>query len=134
MESTNTKYITVSFMCAAIMTGVVFAVLLETLAAVGTGGFGRLVQQDVVRVGMPVVIGFLTFVILQSTRSVTTWADEVVTEIRRVVWPSRKDTVAMTWVVCVMLIICGVIFGLLDVTWGAVIDWLLKQNLLGFMR
>ena len=37
-----------------------------------------------------------------------------VSEVRKVVWPSRKDTVAMTTVCCVMVVLSGVAFGLFD--------------------
>lgn len=131
MENTNKKVITVSFLLAGILIGIVVSVLMETLGAVTTGAFGRFVSQDAVRHGLPVVIGFATFLILQLNKRVNFWADEVVTELARVVWPSRKDTTAMTVMVCVMLLISGVFFGLLDVVSGTLIDWLLHQNLFG---
>ena len=131
MENNNNKIATVSFMLAAVLIGIVVSVLMNTLAAITTGGFGRFVAQDVVRHGLPVTIGLVCFFVFQFNKTVTTWADEVITEIRRVVWPSRKDTVAMTIVVCVMLIISGVFFGILDVVSGSVVDWVLHQNILG---
>ena len=129
MENSNNKTITVCFMLAAVLIGIVTSVLMETLAAIGTGAFGQFVAQDLVRHGLPVALGIGAFAYLQMNKGVHAWGDEVVTEIRRVVWPSRKETVAMTVVVCVMLVISGILFGILDVTSGAVIDWLLHQNI-----
>jgi preprotein translocase subunit SecE len=39
---------------------------------------------------------------------------EVVYELRRVVWPSRKETLGSTSVVLVIVIICGVFLGIVD--------------------
>ena len=128
MENTNNKTISICFMIAGILVGIVASVLMETLAAVATGGFGRFVAQDAVRLGFPIALGVATIVILYTNKTVMAWADEVVTEISRVVWPTRKETVAMTMVVCVMVLAFGVYFGLLDVTSGAIIDWLLHRN------
>lgn len=129
MENNNNKTISICFMIAGILVGLVASVLMDTLAAVGTGAFGRAVAQDSVRLGVPIALGIVTIIALYTNKSVLTWADEVVTEISRVVWPSRKDTVAMTLVVCVMVLLSGIFFGLLDVSSGAIIDWLLHRNI-----
>ena len=116
-------------MLAGILIGIVVSVLMETLAAVGTGVFGKFMAQDFVIHIFPVAVGIASFAALQMNKGIHAWGDEVVTEIRRVVWPSRKETVAMTIVVCVMLVISGLLFGLLDVTSGALVNWLQHQNL-----
>jgi preprotein translocase subunit SecE len=131
MENNNNKTITVSFMVSAILVGILFSVIMDTLGAVTTGGFNRFVTQDIVRHGIPVLLGFITFIVLQTNSKIHSWADEVTTELKRVVWPSRKDTTAMTIVVCVMVLVSGVVFGLLDVMSGSIIDWLLNRNFLG---
>lgn len=131
MDNTNSKIVTVSFMVAGILIGIVVSVLMETLSAVSTGAFGRFVSQDFVRHGLPVVVGLGSFLFFQINKRIVAWADEVVVELRRVVWPSRKDTTAMTIMVCVMLLISGVFFGVLDVVSGSVVDWLLHQNFFG---
>ena len=132
MEKNNNKIIMVSFLITAILVGIVVTVMMETAAAVATGAFGRFVSGDIMRHGLPVVAGFAVFFFLEFNKSVFTWADEVVAEIRRVVWPSRRDTVAMTVVVCIMLAISGVTLGIFDVISGTVIDWLLHRNFGGF--
>lgn len=129
--SLNNKIITVSFLVGSILIGVVVSVLVDTLAAVATGGVGRFFAQDLVKHGLPVAVGLVTFFALEFNKSIMAWADEVVTEIRRVVWPSRKDTTSMTIVVCIMLVISGLAFGLLDVVSGSVIGWLLQRNIMG---
>lgn len=131
METNNNKTITVSFMIAGILIGILASVIIDTLGAVTTGGFNRFVTQEWVRHGVPVALGLLTFILLQTNSKIHSWADEVTTELKRVVWPSRKDTTAMTIVVCVMVLVSGLVFGLLDVVSGSIIDWLLSRNLLG---
>ena len=39
---------------------------------------------------------------------------EVVYELRRVVWPSRKETIGTTSVVLVIVILCGIFLGVVD--------------------
>ncbi len=39
---------------------------------------------------------------------------EVVYELRRVVWPSKKETIGSTSVVLVIVLICGVYLGIVD--------------------
>ena len=131
MENNNNKIVTVCFMLTGILIGIVVAVLMETLGAVGTGAFGRIVAEPAVRHGLPVVVGLIAFIVLQANKKVVSWADDVVSEIRRIVWPSRRDTMAMTVVVCIMLLISGVALGLLDVLSGSFVDWLLHRNLGG---
>jgi preprotein translocase subunit SecE len=131
MENTNNKIATVCFMAAGILIAIFFSIVMSTLAAVTTGAVGRFFAQDMVRHVLPALVGLACFIGFQLSKVIGAWADEVITEIRRVVWPSRKDTVAMTIVVCVMLLISGVFFGILDVVSGSVVDTVLHMNLLG---
>jgi preprotein translocase subunit SecE len=130
-QSSTNKTITISFMLAGILVGIFVAVICETIAAIATGGVGRFFAQDLVRHGLPVLIGFVVFIFLQTNKGIHAWGEEVVTELSRVVWPSRKDTTAMTIVVCVMVLLSGAFFGILDVFSGAIVSWLLHQNFLG---
>lgn len=131
MDNTNNKVITVSLMVGALLLGLTVSVLLDTLAAVSTGAFGRFLGQDLVRHGLPVVVGLVFFFGLQFNKRVTSWANDVVAEIRRIVWPSRKDTFAMTVVVCVMLLISGMVLGLMDLISARAIDSLLNFSFMG---
>lgn len=133
MEKTNSKTITVSLMAGGILVGITFSVLIDALAAIATGPVGRFLAQDWVRHGLPVVAGLAFFLSLQFNKTALAWADEVVTEISRVVWPSRHDTMAMTIAVCIMLLISGIVLGILDVVSGTVIDWLLQLNVSGLI-
>ncbi len=39
---------------------------------------------------------------------------EVIVELKRVTWPSKKDTIAATWVVIITVIILSLFLGLVD--------------------
>lgn len=133
MENSNSKIITISFMASGILLGIVAFVLIESLAAVATGAAGRFLGQELVRHGFPAALGLISFLVLQFNKKVLVWADEVVTELRKIIWPSRRDTVQMTIVVCVMLIISGLVLGAFDVLSGSFIDWLLHHNFMGLI-
>ena len=87
--------------------------LLEVLA--GTfGPVARIRSNEVVQHGVPVAFGIATFLFLFMNKKTHTWADECIGEVRKVVWPSSKDTVSMTVVCCAMVLISGVGFGVFD--------------------
>lgn len=125
MENDNSKIITVSFVCTAIVAGLVVEVLFEALAAT-FGSVAAIRSTDAIRHGIPVGVGFLTFSILQFNSKIRFWADEVILEVKKVVWPTQKDTTTMTTVVCVMLLLAGVVLGAFDFVSGQVIKVLLN--------
>jgi preprotein translocase subunit SecE len=112
-ENSNRSLISLFFVFTGFLVFLVVQILFETLA----GAFGPVAQlhgQEVFRHGIPVGSGLLAFAVLNFHPKIVAWADECVTEIRKVVWPSQKDTIAMTIVVCVMVLMSGVAFGLFD--------------------
>lgn len=131
--ATNRKTATVAFMASGILVGVAVKVLLDTSAALATGAFGRALASDLVHHGIPVLAAIVVFVVLQSNANVRVWGDEVVSELRKVVWPSREDTMRMTLVTIVMLLLSGAFLGLLDVFSGKLIEWILSKNIFGFL-
>lgn len=125
MDNTNSKIMTFSFALFSALLGLTFHLLIKAFA----GAFGivaRMADSDLVRHFLPVIIGLVVFAILQLNPRVKTWADEVISEIRKVVWPSQKDTTAMTMVVCVMVLISSVIVTSFDFVSGYFINWLMR--------
>jgi preprotein translocase subunit SecE len=51
---------------------------------------------------------------------------DIYTELRKVVWPSREDTVHLTVVVVIVTLILGAILGAIDIGFG----WLIDNTLL----
>jgi preprotein translocase subunit SecE len=87
--------------------------LFEALA----GAFGpvaRLHNQEIAKHGLPVAAGLITFLALFLNQKIHLFTNEAMTEVRKVVWPSRKDTTAMTIVCCVMVVVAGIGFGIFD--------------------
>ncbi|WP_373998084.1 preprotein translocase subunit SecE [Bdellovibrio bacteriovorus] len=125
MEKANSKILTISFAIAAILVGLTTSLLIKAFA----GAFGvvaRAADSDVVRHGVPVALGLVVFAVLQFNPKVMSWGEEVVSEIRKVVWPSRKDTTAMTIACVVMVLISSVIISSFDLISGFFINYLMK--------
>ncbi len=128
MENTNSKILLISYLVIGLITAIVMNVFIDTMSAIATGSFSRILSSDAVKHGLPIAMGAIAFFILQFNKTVNQFAEEVVIEIRRVVWPSRKDTMSMTTVVCIMLIISGLVLGFFDMTSAYVVDFLLHIN------
>jgi len=47
---------------------------------------------------------------------------DIISELRKVVWPSREDTLHLAVVVVIVTIIFGAVLGLIDIGFGWVID------------
>ncbi len=121
MDKTNSKIVTLSFALFSGLSGFTVHLLIKAFA----GAFGivaRLADSDLIKHGFPVALGIILFLVLQFNRHVLLWADEVVAEVRKVVWPSRKDTTAMTIVCIIMVMISSVIISSFDLASGYLIN------------
>ncbi len=127
MDSDNKKILTSAFVVAGFLAFLTVSLLIDTFATLFPL-VSRFSSNDVVKHGLPILVGFGAFAALQFNKKVVTFCDEVVTEIRKIVWPSRKDTVAMTIVVCVMLVVSGVLLGVFDTFSSFLIQKLLTMN------
>ncbi|MEZ0390597.1 MAG: preprotein translocase subunit SecE [Pseudobdellovibrionaceae bacterium] len=127
MDKTNSKVLTLSFALAGAIAGVTLHLLIKSLS----GAFGviaRAADSDLVRHGLPVGVGIVLFAVLQFNPRVLTWGDEVAVEIRKVVWPSRKDTTAMTIVVLIMVAISSLLITGFDLASGVVLKWIMGSH------
>lgn len=125
MEKTNSKILTISYAALAALVALTVHLLIVAFA----GAFGivaRMADSDMVRHGFPVVLGLVLFAALQFNSKVNAWGEDVVAEIRKVVWPSRKDTTAMTMVCVAMVLISSVIISTFDLLSGYLINFLMK--------
>lgn len=110
-----------------------FLVALAVLAAVaGVLGFTFLTEQPTLaRVG--VLIGGLVLALLiawfsQSGKRFLAYARESYEETKRVVWPSRKETVTTTGVVFGFVVIMAIFLFLVDKS----LEWVLYDTLLAW--
>lgn len=125
MEKANSKILTLSYAIAAILLALTTSLLIKAFA----GAFGvvaRLADSDVIRHGLPVALGLVLFLVFQFNSKISVWGNEVVTEVRKIVWPSRKDTTAMTIACIVMVLISSVIISSFDIISGFFINFLMK--------
>ncbi|MBX2995876.1 MAG: preprotein translocase subunit SecE [Bdellovibrionaceae bacterium] len=125
MDKTNSKVLTMSFAIFGVLCAVTLHLLIKAFGS-AFGVIARLSDSDLVRHGLPVAFGLIIFLVLQFSPKVLAWGDEVVSEIRKVVWPSRKDVTAMTIVVCVMVLISSVIVTSFDFMSGYMVTMLTK--------
>ncbi len=102
------KIITLSFLAAAALTFVVVNVLFKAFAD-AFGVVQKLYSNAVASHGLPIVLAVVVFAVLQFNPKIITWAEDVIMEVSKVVWPSRKDTIAMTLVVCVFVLVSSVL-------------------------
>lgn len=125
MDNSNSKIVTLSFLSFAALVGFTVATLLKVFS----GAFGvvaKVMEYDLFRHGLPVAIAFGLFVYLQFNKNILVWADEVIAEIKKVVWPPTKDTRGMTVVVVIMVLISSVIVSVFDMFSGFVLNQLMK--------
>jgi len=52
---------------------------------------------------------------------------DIINELRKVIWPSRQDTVHLTFVVVVVALMTGAVLGGIDIGFGWLIDNLLLR-------
>ena len=78
-------------------------------------------KEAVVTAGSAVVAALTTFVLYRNER-VNQATHDVLGELMKVTWPSRRETQAATVVVIVASIIASIVIGLLDATWSKLTD------------
>jgi preprotein translocase subunit SecE len=72
------------------------------------------------------VVGFFT----RSGHSLRDYLGESVFELRKVVWPTRQETIQTTLVVMVVVVILSILLGLIDLF----LNWAILQHLLKLGR
>ena len=125
MDKTNSKIITLCFVSFSVLVGFSLSVLLKALS----GAFGiiaKLSDNDLFKHGLPVAVALTLFLSLQFNKNILAWSDEVIAEIKKIVWPPIKDTRAMTIVVIIMVFISSVIISVFDIFSGFVLNQLIK--------
>jgi preprotein translocase subunit SecE len=65
-------------------------------------------------------VGVVTFFVAMRTQSVVSYTDEVIGELRKVVWPTRDETVRNATIVLGTVLVLSLILGAYDYVWGAI--------------
>ena len=127
MEKTIGKIMFVSFVCGAFLVGYTVQVF-NTLLSSTWGVYARVMDKELITNLMPVGVGILFLIFLYSSKKIKTWANEVIVEISKVVWPSKKDTTAMTVFVCIFMIMSGILLGVFDYFSGKIIRFIIELS------
>ena len=125
IKAENAKIVTVSFVAFAFLAGFTAKVLFEALS-VSIGFFAPFYDQDIFQHGAPFITGLGLFLFLYLSKGAKTVADETVTEVKKVVWPTKKELYAMSFVVCLILIASGAALGAFDLIAGTSVDFFLE--------
>ena len=125
------KTVTFSFAAIGLLAWWVSGVIFETLAvalpfaarlrAYKLGGI------ELYQLGLPFLVGFGVFLYLQLNQKRRVWAEEIVLETSKVVWPSQKDVQLSTVVVSIMLVVSGLVLFAMDMASASVIDLILGR-------
>lgn len=125
IKSENLKIVMVSFVIISFLMAYVAKVIFETLS-VAVGFFAQYYSMDGFRHGIPIVVGLTVFTVLQVKSSYRGLADEVVTEVKKVVWPSKQELYSMMAVVCIILVVSGVVLGAFDLMAGTAVRFFME--------
>ena len=118
MQNTK-KWIQISYLFVAGITWIFFYYLTDTIWDLAS---------------LPIVDWFITpaqlvafaaaiilFVIMQRNVKVNQYSNEVASELVKVTWPEKKETVLSTGVIAVMVAICAMILFGFDSLWGTIV-------------
>lgn len=102
------------------------------LFVAGIVGFYLLSDQVLVLRILVILIGlalagavFLKTALGQKTFG---FINESIAEAKRVVWPTKKETIQMTITVFILVAVMAVFLGLVDITFSYMINWLLGRG------
>jgi preprotein translocase subunit SecE len=124
MESQHQKWVNLSYLALAALVGYVINAL--SLKIVGSYDLEvRIRHIDLLVRGLAVLVSAILFVVLSRNKNANQFMNEVMVELSRVTWPAQKETTSATLVVIVMVIISGLVLGLLDYFWVALLKWIL---------
>lgn len=124
MENQYQKWVNLSYLALAALVGyVIFALSLKVVGAYDLEA--RVRDIDLIVRGVSLGIGGLLFFLLYRSEQANQFMNEVMVELSRVTWPTQKETSSATAVVIIMVIISGIVLGILDYVWVAVLKWIL---------
>lgn len=102
------------------------AVILLALLVVGNAYYGTVALP--VRVTIMIVVGIVALLIMLSTHkghTAWTFAKEARTELRKVVWPNKQETLQTTAMIAVLVIITALILWGIDSLYAYIISILI---------
>lgn len=67
------------------------------------------------------IAAIIVFIVLQRNEKINQFSNEVATELSKVTWPERKETLLSAGVISIMIAICALILFAFDSIWGTVV-------------
>jgi preprotein translocase SecE subunit len=124
----NQKYIIMSFLSAGVLVG--YSVRGLAIPLLARMEVNDPMLFDVLNATslFGIVLGVMTFLVLNRHPLVVRFTDEVVTELSRVTWPDREETLRSTTVVIGTTLFVALMLALYDYAWGAITKVLLFQE------
>jgi preprotein translocase subunit SecE len=101
--------------------GLILFFLLNRTATWIWGYFARTTNEFVID-GLALAVALAVGIALFKNERIFALANDVTSELRKVTWPTRKETQAATIVVIVTVIIAAIILGLFDMVWSFLTD------------
>ena len=101
----------------------VFAVLLLALLVLGNAYYSQIALP--IRVTIMIVVGIVALLLMLSTqkgRGVWQFGIEARAELRKVIWPTRQETVQTTLMIAALVIIAAIILWAVDSLFAYVIS------------
>jgi preprotein translocase subunit SecE len=117
-----------AFLVAAAVFGYIIKILMNVVANMW-GPFARATAPTAIQHGVPILCGAILFLFLMFNPRIRDWAGLVVIEISKIVWPSVKDTRSLTIVVCIIIVLCAILFSLFDLVSGHLVNFILDLEI-----
>ena len=109
-------------------------VVAGALVVAAVGAFYALNQQDlwlrVVALAVLMLMGVAIFFTSESGKQLTAYGNDSVREVRKVVWPTRKEALQMTGYVFAFVFVMALFLWITDKT----LEWVLYDLVLGWKR
>ena len=116
----NQRYIALAFIAfAAVLGAAVHGISVPLVARFNVSDpvvFGIANATSIVSIGLGIAIFFT----LMRMPSAISYTDEVIAELRKVVWPTRDETVRNATIVLGTVLVLSLILGAYDYVWGAI--------------
>jgi preprotein translocase subunit SecE len=124
MENQQQKWVNLSFVAASLLTAYVLYVLAVKFSVVFDVE-GRVRSLDKILLVGTVVVGIALFLGLSKSTLANNFINETVTEVSKVTWPDRDETLKATVAVLIAVTIAGVLLWAVDNLWIMVIGMII---------
>ena len=102
------------------------------LLGAGLLGFYMLSEQPTVIRILSILVGVGLFIVVFRTtpqgQQAFGFLGEAITEAKKVVWPTRKETIQMTTIVFILVVIMAIFLAFIDISFSYIINLLLGRG------